>query len=97
MSIQLYLDTEAANAVVHEMKSYQADIISSTMKNIIEIRASMSDTRTWVAAAFNDFDNTLGFDILTIFQEQISSLENLISRLEKEIREWEETSQRLGS
>ena len=53
MSNQLYMDTQAANAVVHEMDSYLSDTNTSHLNNITNPLRSLHGT--WVANAYYEF------------------------------------------
>lgn len=96
MSNQLYMDVQAANAVVQEIKSYKSEVISGHFNFISQPYLNLSDGRTWVAGSFKAFANAL-LEIMDTHRIQDRELEDLITALEKEVREWEETSSHLGS
>lgn len=93
MSNQLYMDVQAANAVVHEMDAYLSDSNASHLNSITNPLRSLHGT--WVSRAYYEFSDVMGELVVTCANQQ-NELMNLISRLKKEIREWEETSRSLG-
>jgi len=95
MSNQLYMDTQAANSVVLEMKDY-ISLLEPIYSNILDQNTSLLNGNTWVAKSYHTYAEIFVY-LVIISGKQQDYLENLIARLEKEIREWEETSQRLGS
>ena len=96
MSNSLYMNTEAANQALMEMKEYNEEKAHLFTENIARPTIAANESKPWVANSYNEFCN-LCVDRDNTKRSQNQVFEDLIARLQKEIRQWEETSQKLGS
>ena len=95
MTDKLHMDTDEAYFVVNELNKYLNESESLFEKYFIaEYNKKVTET-TWKASSRISFEADCESKEHR-FKYQKEILESLISDLQKEIRQWEETSQRLG-
>ena len=89
------MNTEAANQALMEMKEYDEEKTHLYTEYIAKPNTAAKESRPWVANSYWEFcDLCVNIDNTKRSQDQV--FEDLIARLQKEILQWEETSQKLG-
>jgi len=95
MSDDLYMNVEAANQALVEMKEYDKEKTHLFAEYIAKPVLVMYESKPWVADSYNEYNNLLSGLYQTQHLQDLQ-FEDLMLRLQKEIQQWEETSQKLG-
>ena len=96
MTNKLHMDTSAANLAVQELNNYLNDATSLFEKHLKQPYLAIINSKTaWRAGSRMEFSEDC-IEKVQKHETQKQILSSLISDLQKEIRQWEDTAQQLG-